>query len=85
VKLTIKLNRRVRASLTFFGYDVSHLSDEELLDQMSRVAYRMVEAANAAGVTLEQMSDAMLKLVVAVGEVARVGEADLESRGGGDG
>lgn len=60
------LIRRMRKDLTFFGYDVSRFTDQQLLDQLGLASHRFAEAALAAGVSLETMAGMITKVAAAL-------------------
>ena len=59
------LIRRMRNNLEFFGYDVSHLNDQELLDLVGLAGQKLARAANDAAVSLEQMAEIVTKMATA--------------------
>jgi CHAD domain-containing protein len=50
------LIRRIRKDLEFFGYDVSHFTDQQLLDQVGLLGHHLADASRVAGLSLEQMA-----------------------------
>lgn len=67
------LIRRVRKNLEFFGYDVSHLTDQQLLDSIGLAGHHLARASREAGVSMGQMAEAWTNVAAAS---RRMGEPD---------